>query len=237
MALISINTEALKSGVKNPKLWIIIGLSVLLVGGAIWIWTKRERDHKYELSKKDVLITALNNKWIECINAPPDTFFKPIHISSGPSEIIKPKPERLFENIDSVPYKRETIPSRENLADECPKWYYNDTLKVDKFTVNWEAMGCIRSFRILNIGLDHNYMIVTKQHTIIQYDTIYKDKTSPLFRWGPYTGMTLNSFSYFPGIELGAQVVIKDQFTLSLGGLYMNNNIYGGIRLGILFKK
>lgn len=236
MSIISINTKEIISKVKNPRLWIIIVLVLLLVGGAVLWWTSRERRHRNEIIQRDILITALNNKWLSCLNAPADTAFQPIYIVSGPSEIIKPKPKRLFnKSNDSVPYKGETIPSKENLAEECPKGYYNDTLKVGKFTVNWEAMGCIRSFRILNIGLDHNYMIVTKNHSVIQYDTIYKDAPSPWFRWGPYTGMTLNSFSKFPGIEVGGQVVIKDRFTISLGGMYLDG-IYGNIRLGILFK-
>jgi hypothetical protein len=81
-----------------------------------------------------------------------------------------------------------------------------------------------------SINLPIDYRILTK--------TVLKDTThkQPLFRWGPYAGMTLNSFSKFPGIEIGAQLVIKDQVTISGGGLILNG-VYGNIRLGILFKK
>lgn len=242
MSLISINTEALTNKIKNPKLWAIIILSILLIGGVAFWWVSRENRHKQALQQRDVLITALNNKWLSCINASADTVYQHVTIVSGPSETVYPKPKRLFGvkydtiKTDSLSLEKpSSIVTKQTLADECPKGYYNDTLKVGKFTVNWEAIGCIRSFRILNIGLDHNYMIITKQPTIIQYDTIYKEKTPPFFRWGPYTGLTLNSFSKFPGIEIGAQVVVKNQLTISLGGLYLNN-LYANLRIGILFK-
>jgi hypothetical protein len=41
--------------------------------------------------------------------------------------------------------------------------------------------------------------------------------------------------SQFPGLELGAQVIIKDQLTVSAGGRYLDG-IYGKVRLGWLFK-
>ncbi len=47
--------------------------------------------------------------------------------------------------------------------------------------------------------------------------------------------LSLNSFSKFPGIEAGAQLVIKDQLTVSAGGLYLDG-IYGNVRLGWLVK-
>jgi len=57
----------------------------------------------------------------------------------------------------------------------------------------------------------------------------------PLFRIGPYVGISLNSFQTFPGLEAGAQLIIKDQLTISAGGLYFNG-VYGQIRFGWLFK-
>jgi hypothetical protein len=39
----------------------------------------------------------------------------------------------------------------------------------------------------------------------------------------------------FPGLESGAQLIIKDQLTVSAGGLYLNG-IYGNVRVGWLFK-
>ena len=242
MSVVQIDTQKLISTLKKPKIWTSIVLGALLIGGLIWWWTAREKRHRDALSSRDVLITALNNKWLSCINASADTVYQHVTIVSGPSETVYPKPKRLFGvkydmiKTDSLSLEKpSSIVTKQTLADECPKGYYNDTLKVGKFTVNWEAIGCIRSFRILNIGLDHNYMIITKQPTIIQYDTIYKEKTPPFFRWGPYAGLTLNSFSKFPGIEIGAQVVVKNQLTISLGGLYLNN-LYANLRIGILFK-
>ncbi len=57
----------------------------------------------------------------------------------------------------------------------------------------------------------------------------------PVFRIGPYVGLSLNSFSMFPGIEAGAQLIIKDQLTELCGGLYLYG-IYGNLRVGWLLK-
>jgi hypothetical protein len=69
-----------------------------------------------------------------------------------------------------------------------------------------------------------------------QVDTcILKTVKPPVFRAGPYVGITLNSYRKFPGLEVGAQVVIKDQLTVSAGALYLNG-IYGNVRVGWLLK-
>jgi hypothetical protein len=47
--------------------------------------------------------------------------------------------------------------------------------------------------------------------------------------------MTLNSFSKFPGIEAGAQLIVKDQLTIG-GGIFFWGGAYGNIRLGWLIK-
>ena len=233
---ITIDPKLILDKVKQPRVWGTAILVVLLIVGVAWWWTDREKRIKNSIIQRDILITQLNNKWLLCLNAPADTVYQTITITSGQSQIIKPKPERIFGIYDSTPEKPPSIVTKETLADDCPKGYYNDTIRVDKFRVNLEAIGCIRSMRILSVGLDHNYMIVTKNHTVIQYDTIFKDKPSPLLRIGPYAGVTLNSFNVFPGFELGGQAIIKDQLTVSVGALYIDG-LYGNVRIGILFKK
>lgn len=240
MGLISINAGELNKKVKNPKLWAIVILSALLVGGVSWWWINREKKHRDLVIKLQTLNTALTNKWLACLNAPPDTVFHPTHIVSGPSEIIKPKPRRIFGVAPSLPdsigpLKEVPLVSKETLADECPKGYYNDTTKVGKFSVNWEAIGCIRSFRILEVALDHNYMVVTKNHTIIQHDTVEVPALPKTLRWGLSVNVNLNSFSSFPGG--GAEVfgIIQNRLTIGVGPQYFNG-LYVQGKIGYIFN-
>lgn len=225
---------------KRPSFWVPLVLIVLLIGGTIWWWTAREKRHRDAISSRDNLIVALNVKWMACINAPADTIYHPVVIVGGPSQTVYPKPKRLFgvkvdtTKKDSLSLEQpKALVTKETLADECPKGYYNDTTYTDKFAVNWEAMGCIRSFRLLKVSLDHNYMVIKKNQVVIQYDTTFLPEKPPLFRIGIYGDMTLQNFKAFPGLGGGAQAVIKDRVTLGLGMLVMDG-VYGNIRIGWL---
>ncbi|MEI6435751.1 MAG: hypothetical protein WCP32_12965 [Bacteroidota bacterium] len=48
-------------------------------------------------------------------------------------------------------------------------------------------------------------------------------------------GTNFISFARFPGIEAGAQLIIKDQITISAGGLYFDG-VYGNVRVGWLIR-
>jgi hypothetical protein len=122
-----------------------------------------------------------------------------------------------------------------------PKWCeqdYSDNYKFVKGIlvggIHYQAhvRDCQLQIQFDSVNLPIDYRIVTK--TVLK-DTCIKVK-QPFFRWGPYAGMTLNSFSRFPGIEVGAQLIIKDQVTISGGGLVLNG-VYGNIRIGVVFKK
>lgn len=135
----------------------------------------------------------------------------------------------------------KTIPYAVYIDTVKPIWckqYYADTVNVFKgslrgsFCYEISVIDCQATIRFPQINFPILERTITK--TVLQ-DTCIKVK-QPLFRWGPYAGLTLNSFSKFPGIEVGAQLIIKDQVTISGGGLILNG-IYGNIRLGWLFKK
>lgn len=122
-----------------------------------------------------------------------------------------------------------------------PKWCEQDYSDIYKFVkgilvggIHYRAhvRDCQMQIQFDSINLPIDERTITK--TVLK-DTCVKIK-QPLFRWGPYAGLTLNSFNKFPGIEVGAQLVIKDQVTISGGGLILNG-IYGNIRLGWYFKK
>ncbi len=236
----------------KPKVYIPVILAVLLTAGIIWWWFAREKKHKDAISSRDIKIAALQVKWLECINAPADTVFVPRVIVLPPSDIEHPTPKKIIKPAadssgilakDSasspvIPAKDPSIVENKDssFAAGCPQAYYNDTIKKDNYSVNIEAMGCIKWWRVLGITLDYNYMIIKRNQVLIQHDTAWLPTKPPTFRWGPYVGLTLNSFSKFPGIEVGAQAVVKNQLTISGGGLILDG-IYANIRFGWLFNK
>lgn len=247
MSVVQIDTQQLISTLKKPKIWTSIILGVLLVGGLIWWWTAREKRHRDAITSRDVLIEQLNNKWLACMNAPTDTTTHPITISLPPSGIFHPIPERTIKKVISKDTTNlSDTPKIANvlkLTDSSGtiRAYYNDTIKHQfvenkdtlSYSVNFEAMGYLKWIRILNISLDHHYMIVNKNHTITKYDTTFLPEKAPLFRIGIYGDMTLDNFKTFPGLGMGIQAIIKDRVTLGIGGLILDK-VYGNIRIGWL---
>lgn len=229
--------------VKQPRVYITVILGLLLAGGVVWWWMAREKRYRDAISSRDMKIAALQVKWLECINAPADTVFVPRVIVLPPSDIEHPTPKKIIKPAadssgilanDSASSPVITVDS--SFERGCQQAYYNDTIKKETYSVNIEAMGCIKWWRILGITLDHQYMIIKRNQVLIQHDTAWLPTKPPTFRWGPYVGLTLNSFSKFPGIEVGAQAVVKDQLTISGGGLILDG-VYANIRFGWLFNK
>ena len=208
MPLISIDTEALKSKVKNPKLWIIIVLSILVVGGGVWWWTAREKRHRDAIISRDNLISALNIKWIECINAEPDTSYGQMHVILPSTGFIRPTPSHITNpnpDTNGTPVKPSSIVSNSdsnlyNFREDCPKGYYDTTTHHGNFSIHFEALGCLRWYRILSINLDTNYMIIKRNQVIIQHDTvpIYPIKK---WQWGVEGQTFITDFNSMPGLS------------------------------------
>ena len=72
-----------------------------------------------------------------------------------------------------------------------------------------------------------------KNPPIWQLRTI--DQTTSRQRFTHSIAQSINSFTKFPGLEAGAQLIIKDQLTVSTGGLYLDG-LYGNVRAGWLAK-
>lgn len=210
------------NSIRRPSVWLPVLLLLLLIGGVVWWWLAREKRYKYEIIKRDVLIIALNNKWMECVNAPADTFFVHTVIVLPSSEVITPKPIKVIDTvyIDSTKYK---------IA------YYNDTLVTDKYKVNYEALGWLKWYRVLGIELDHDYMIVKKNHVIVQHDTAWLPAKVKRWHWGLEGQVFVNDFKSMPGLGGGVFVIFQEKLQLGVGPAYFND--FGGyLRLGYIIK-
>jgi hypothetical protein len=232
MALITIDAQKILGTIKQPRVWATVIMAVLLIAGVIWWYLAKEKRHRDTLLgvKRELLDTKY--KLLACQNAPADTIYINRVIDLGPTPIIHPVPRRVM----GPPVKDPSMVNTDTTEVPCPRNYYLDSLIFQQYSVQFEALGCLRNYRILKIKVNDKYPQITRHDVVIKYDTTFIPAPSPWFRAGPYVSLTLNSFTKFPGMELGAQVVVRDQFTVSIGGLYLDG-IYGNIRVGILFKR
>lgn len=199
---------------KHIILAIVLGIAIL--GCIIW---------GVQGCQKNKVIETLNADLKSCQNAP-------VTIRDSIRDTI------IYSDRWHTP---KNVPYPVYIDTINPKWCerdYSDNYKFVKGIlvggIHYQAhvRDCQLQIQFDSINLPIDYRIVTK--TVLQ-DTCIKIK-QPLFRWGPYVGLTLNSFGRFPGTEVGAQLVVKDQLTIS-GGVVALDGIYGNIRLGWIFKK
>jgi hypothetical protein len=194
------------------KNWIIIALAVIvaaLIAGFWWY------DHN-KLKKQSVEWQTL---YRTCQNAPADTIKMKDSIVYRDTTIFKPYPVKV-EIHDSV-FRQERI-----------SWY-DSVYKKDGWRIHYKlrTQGSLDYIEFSDLVAPKEIITITRK-----IDTcINQVITQPVFRIGPYVGLALNSFNKFPGLGAGIQLVIKDQLSVSVGGLYLDN-IYVTVRFGILFK-
>jgi hypothetical protein len=166
------------------------------------------------------VVQSLNDSLKACQNAPvrSDTAHDTIYIKG--ETVTKPVPVKVVVH--------DTIIKRINEA------WYDSTFSDNGIRFRWKSKiwGSMDYISFSDFVIPKETITITK--TVVK-DTCVKIK-QPLFRWGPYVGMPLNSFTKLSGVEVGAQVVVKDQLTVS-AGLLITNGAYGNITVGWLFKK
>jgi hypothetical protein len=195
-------------------LWKVLSglfLGVALVFLLIW-QIDGCKDHKQ--------IASVTLERDACRNAPSksDTVHDTIYIQGG--TMIKPVPYKVYIHDTVLVAMKES--------------WYDSTYKGE----GWRFR-----YRLKTIGeLDHiifSDFVAPKEIITItrKVDTCIAKPLphNPLLRAGPYVGISLNNFKNFPGLEVGGQLTIKDQFTISAGYLYLDNS-YLNIRLGWLFR-
>lgn len=200
--------------VKKLFIWIIAVLALLLIGG---IALERVL-HDQKGNKEKAQLRAL---YLACKNAPADTTKKEDSIVFRDTTIYRPYPVKV-EIHDSV-FRQEKI-----------SWY-DSVYKKDGWRIRYKlrTQGSLDYIEFSDLVAPREIITITRK-----IDTcINQVIKQPVFRIGPYVGLTLNSFNKFPGLEAGAQVVVSNQATLSVGGLYLDGGIYGNIRFGWILKK
>jgi hypothetical protein len=168
------------------------------------------------------VVQSLNDVIKACQNAPVKVVTVIKHDTVHDTKWYTPKTVVIHDTVQEI--------VRWCKQDYSDVYTFGKGDSTGSFTYNIHDRDCIPKINFSNF----NYPVIHKTIT----KTVLKDTThkQPTFRWGPYVGMPLNSFTKLSGVEIGAQVVVKDQLTVS-AGLLITNGAYGNITVGWLFKK
>jgi len=190
---------------------LAIALGIAVVGWILW---------GVQGCTKNKVIQSLNDEIKACQNAPvkSDTVHDTTYIKGETK--IKPVPVKVVVH--------------DTIIKQINEVWYDSVFNKNGLRFRWKSRiwGSMDYISFSDFVIPKETITITK--TVLK-DTCLPVLKQPLFRWGPYVGMPLNSFSKLSGVEIGAQVVVKDQLTVSAGMLLMNG-VYGNITVGWLFK-
>jgi hypothetical protein len=210
MAL-TFDSSRIFGAINRPLVWVSIIMALLLLGAVVLERILHDASKNKILRAQAALILSFKNAPTKI-----DTVHDTIHLPG--QVVIKTVPVKVVIH-DSI-----LIPYR-----EC--WY--DSMFIQGgIRFRWQAQGCLQFLSFSDFTWPKEIITISRQ---VDTCIAKPNPKQPVFRIGTYVGLSLNSFNKFPGIEAGAQVVIKDQLTVSAGGLYLNG-VYGNVRVGWLFK-
>ena len=201
--------------IKRPLVWVSIILALILIGAVVLERLLHDAAKNKILRSQATLIQSFKNAPTKI-----DTVHDTIHL---PGKII----------IKPVPTKDSIIKSLNHpITQSLNVFWYDSIFNHSGIRFRWQATGYLQFISFSDFTWPKEIITITRQIDTCIAKPIPKQ---PVFRIGPYVGLSLNSFTKFPGIEAGVQLVIKDQLTISAGGLYLDG-IFGNVRLGWLFK-
>jgi hypothetical protein len=207
----SIDSSNNSGTINRPLIWISIILGFLLIGAVVLERVLHDTSRNKIIRDQASLISSYKNAPVKI-----DTIHDTIRLSG--QYIIKPIPVKtVIHDTILIPYR------------EC---WYDSVFSQTGIRFHWQAKGDLQFISFSDFIWPRDIITITRQIDTCITKPIPKQ---PIFRIGPYVGMSLNSFSKFPCFEDGAQLVIKDQLTFSAGGIYLNG-FYGNLRFGWLFK-
>ena len=201
--------------IKRPLIWVSIILALLLILAVVLERVLHDAAKNKILRSQSALIQVFKNAPVRI-----DTVHDTIHL---PGKII----------IKPIPIKDSIIQSLNHPITQSLNVSWYDSIFTHRgIRFRWQAKGDLQFISFSDFTWPREIITITRQ-----VDTCIAKPFPklPVFRIGPYVGLSLNSFSKFPGLEAGAQLIIKDQLTVSAGGLYLDG-IYGNVRLGWLVK-
>ena len=196
MAL-TFDSPKILGAIKRPLVWVSIILALLLIGAVVLERVLHDASKNKILRAQAALIQAFKNAPTKI-----DTVHDTIHLP-GPI-IIKPIPVK-----DSI-----TQSFNHSITQSLPSFCYDSIFTHRGIRFRWQATGDLQFISFSDFTWPKEIITITRQVDTCIAKPIPKQ---PVFRIGPYVGLSLNSFTRFPGLELGAQVIVKDQLMVPAG--------------------
>jgi len=236
------DSSTIFSAIKRPLIWVSIILALLLIGAVVLERVLHDASKNKILHAQDAMILSFKNAPIR-IDTVHDTINWPgkIIINPVPVTLSSYQPINSSTNISTFlpinplpvpPYNLSNQSPNDSIPEPSRVSLYDSVFNHGGIQFRWQAKGDLRFLSFSDFTWPKEIINITRQVDTCIAKPIPKQ---PVFRIGPYVGLTLNSFSKFPSLEAGAQLVIKDQLTISAGGLYLDR-IYGNVRVGWLVK-
>jgi len=167
---------------------------------------------------KQVKTLSEENYYLKHLKA--DTLIIHDSITMPGMTLIKPIPVKVVVH-DSI-----FVPLKESFYDSIFRgqgWRFRYRIK---------ALGEVSELSFSDFVVPKEVQVITRQvDTCFSKPPAYKPK---FWHYGLYTELQAANFSEFPGIGLGAQVIILDRVTVGLGGVY-DKGLKGNLRIGVLF--
>jgi len=199
----------------RPIVWVAVILALLVIGGVVLERVLHDAAKNRLLCNQAALILSYKNTPVK-IDTVHDTIRLPGKI------IIKPIPTN-----DSI-----THSLNHSVTQSLNVCWYDSVFNQRGIRFRWQAKGDLQFLSFSEFTWPKEIITITRQVDTCIAKPVQKQ---PTFRYGAYVGISLNSFTKFPGLDVSVQLVIKDQLTISAGGLYLDG-IYGNVRVGWLFK-
>ncbi len=227
---ITIDSQKIFGAIKQPKNIALIIVIALAVGAILTWWLTRESRIKNERIAFMREISSLKYDLLACRNAPSDTIWIDRIVDYGPTKLIHPKPVKVM----GPPIKEPTLPEPDTLPDPCPRNYYNDTLMYDKYVINFEALGCLRNYRILKVKISDKFPQITRHDIVIQHDTAYIMRVKR-WQWGVGGSVFVNDLNKMPGLGAEVFTIFQGKLIVGIGPAYYESFGVMG-RLGYVIK-
>ena len=163
--------------INRPLIWISIILALLLIGAVVLERVLHDASRNKILRDQATIISSYKNAPVRI-----DTIHDTIHLPG--QFIIKPIPVKtVIHDTILVPY--------------CECWY-DSVFSQTGIRFRWQARGDLQSITFFDFTWPKDLITITRQVDTCITKPIPKQ---PLFRIGPYVGMTLTSFRKFPGLK------------------------------------
>lgn len=193
----------------------------------------------YIIDTKNKKIVQLDEQLYRCINAPVivDTIYDTIYLTQAKYIYPKAKENPNKDEWDEFKQLSQSVAQSSNSGcDNTHSSYYSEVYDKDGVKIHWNALAECNNDSAQIALLEFTDIVVPKEIVTktIQVEKPIEVPAKLTNKFLLYGGPHINSLSKFPAIEVGAGFLHKQNWTILVGGTYLDNKMYGTIKIGIV---